>query len=141
VIADPTALSDQPSEGRQISMTIDSDGKVVRASGFWATPDAKSPYTLHNGDQLRDDLQAFRGNFSKVDGSGGFENVDKAQPATATVQGVALTYSRADPTNGSSGETYLVPVYSVKVMLTQNGKMVGGFATSVPATGWPDQAP
>jgi hypothetical protein len=141
VIADPTALSDQPSEGPQISMTIDSDGKVVRASGFWATPDAKSPYTLHNVDQLRDDLQALRGNFSKLDGSGGFENADKAQPATATVQGVALTYSRADPANGARGETYLVPVYSVKVMLTQNGKTVGGFATSVPATGWPDQAP
>jgi hypothetical protein len=136
VIAQPVGQS-EPNNGPAIFLSIDGSGTVINAGGFWARPDAESDYRVHDEEQVKADLAALRGTFASLDvEAGDVSAADVTRDAVAHVASVQLTYRPVSPTGDESpGLIYMVPVYTMKVDLQQDGKSVAGFATWIPATG------
>lgn len=132
VTAQPAGHSG-PENGPIIFLTIQADGTVTDAGGFWARIAAESGYGLRSREQLKADLDAVRGTFGELGVDGGaLAQADVTKAATATVASVILTYQ---PAAEADGQVYLVPMYTLKSSLLQDGHSVADFNTSVPATG------
>ena len=136
VIAQPTGHSG-PDSGPVIFLSVAGDGSITDAGGFWAKIVGESDYRLHDKDALLADLEALRGSFATLEAEfGDVAAADVTQDAVATIANVQLTYRQATPTGDEApDQVYLVPVYTVKTSLSQDGHDVAGFATWIPATG------
>ncbi|MEO8457458.1 MAG: hypothetical protein ABI559_06570, partial [Chloroflexota bacterium] len=134
--AQPTGHSG-PENGPMVQIDVNPDGTIGGAGGFWAKIDGESDYHLHGADAFLSSLESQAGTFAALKvAAGDIAGADVNQPADAQIANVQLTYLQATPNDGDSPDkVYLVPVYTVKVDLAQNGKTVAGFATSIAATG------
>ncbi len=126
----------------QIVVSVAGDGSVFDASGFWAGIETESTYPLHGVEALLANLKNLRGEFDYLFSApvGGKDQPppppvppDTFQDASASVKSVEVAYSRGV---AAGGRVYLVPVYILRVHLTQPGLPEPfPFATWVPASG------